>query len=260
MPRVSTMHAVDLGIAGRVALVTAATRGIGLGIARALAAEGARVAVAARTGVDVERVGAELGGLGIAADLTTAAGCRQAVEAARSALGEVEILVNNLGLRAGTSWSDTGVEEFEAALAGNLLPALRLSQLVLPGMRERGWGRIVVISSLFGREAGGAPAYNAAKAAEHSLVTALGREVARDGVTVNAVAPGSILYEGGSWWRRREQDPGRIARLLEQEMPLGRFGTVEEVSDVVAFVCSTRAALVNSAVIAVDGGQSRSLI
>lgn len=254
------MQGVDLGLAGRVALVTAATAGIGLGIARALAREGARVSVAARTAADVERVAAELGGHGVAADLTTAEGCAQAVHGTRAALGEIDLLVNNLGVRAGSSWSDTGATEFEAALAGNLLPAVRLSQLVLPGMRERGFGRIVVISSLFGREAGGAPAYNAAKAAEHSLVTALGREVARDGVTVNAVAPGSILFEGGGWWRRREQDPQGIAGFVEREMPLGRFGRIEEVADVVAFVCSAPASLLNAAVIAVDGGQGRSII
>lgn len=251
---------MDLGIAGRVALVTAATGGIGLGIARALAAEGARVAVAARTPDGVRRAAAEVGGLGITADLTSPADCERAVEETRAGLGEVDILVNNLGLRAGSSWSDTGVAEFEAAFAGNLLPALRLSQLVLPGMRARGWGRVVVISSLFGREAGGAPAYNAAKAAEHSLVTALGREVAADGVTVNAVAPGSVLFEGGGWWRRREQDPERIAHFVQQEMPRGSFGTVEEVAAVVAFVCSAPASLLNAAVVAVDGGQGRSLI
>lgn len=251
---------MDLGIAGRVALVTAATSGIGLGIARALAAEGARVAVVARTPADVERTGAELGGAGVAADLTTAEGCEAAVEQARQALGEIDILVNNLGVRAGSSWEDTGAEEFATALAGNLLPAVRLSKLVLPEMRRRGWGRIVVISSVFGREAGGAPAYNAAKAAENSFVTALGRDVAADGVTVNAVAPGSILFEGGGWWRRRQQDPEKIARFVEQEMPLGRFGTVEEVAEVVAFVCSARASLVNGAVLAVDGGQSRSIV
>ena len=251
---------MDLGIAGRVALVTGATRGIGLGIARALAAEGVRVAVAARTAADVERVAADLGGAGVTADLTAPDGCERAVEETRRLLGDVDILVNNLGVRAGSSWDDTGADEFATALAGNLLPAVRLSKLVLPGMRERGWGRIVVISSLFGREWGGAPAYNAAKAAEHSLVTTLGREVAHDGVTVNAVAPGSILFEGGGWWRRREQDPDGIARFVEQEMPLGRFGRVEEVADVVAFVCSARASLVNAAVLAVDGGQGRSII
>lgn len=251
---------MDLDLSGRVALVTAATRGIGLSIAEALAAEGARVAVVARTEDDVKRVAGRLGGFGAVADLTTAEGCEDAVRSTEEALGPIAILVNNLGLRAGSGWDDSGPAEFEAALQGNLLPAVRLSRLVLPAMRAAGWGRIVVISSLFGREAGGAPAYNAAKAAENSMVTSLAREVAKDGVTVNAVAPGSILFEGGSWWRRQQQDPERIARFVEQELPLGRFGTVHEVAGVVAFVCSQQASLVNGAVLAVDGAQGRSII
>jgi 3-oxoacyl-[acyl-carrier protein] reductase len=145
-------------------------------------------------------------------------------------------------------------------MAGNLHPAVRLSLRALPAMRRAGWGRVVVVSSLFGREAGGAPAYNAAKAAEISFVTSLARDVAAGGVTVNAVAPGSILFEGGSWHRRLLADPEGIADLVRRELPLGRFGAPEEVADVVAFLCSRRAGLVNGACLAVDGGQSRSNI
>jgi 3-oxoacyl-[acyl-carrier protein] reductase len=91
-------------------------------------------------------------------------------------------------------------------------------------------------------------------------VTSLGRAVAARGVTVNAVAPGSILFEGGSWWRRRQDDPTAIEQFVNRELPLGRFGTPEEVAAVVAFLCSARAALINAAVVAVDGGQARSII
>jgi 3-oxoacyl-[acyl-carrier protein] reductase len=252
------MTRVDLGIEGKVALVTGGTRGIGLGIAQALAREGVRVGVAARTESDVNRTAAALAGVGVVADLTTEEGCRRAVEHTEKALGPIEILVNNLGLRAGSSWSDTGPKEFEAAFSGNVTVSLRMSQLVLPGMLLRGWGRIVAITSVWGRETGGAPAYNAAKAAENSLVRSLAREVAAKGVTVNAIAPGSILWKGGGWDRRQQADPDGIAEFIRREMPLGRFGTVDEVASVVAFVCSQQASLVNGAVIAVDGGQSRS--
>jgi 3-oxoacyl-[acyl-carrier protein] reductase len=249
---------VDLGIAGKVALVTAGTRGIGLGIAQGLSKEGVRVAVAARTEADVKRTADSLGGVGIVADLMTEEGGYRAVKETVDALGPIEILVNNLGLRAGTSWSDTGPKEFEAAFSGNAAVSVRMTQLVLPGMLQRGWGRIVTIASVWGRETGGAPAYNAAKAAEISFVRSLAREVASKGVTVNAVAPGSILWTGGGWDRRQKADPEGISEFVRQDMPLGRFGTVDEVSNVVAFVCSMQASLVNGAVLAVDGGQSRS--
>ena len=251
---------MDFGIEGRVALVTAATRGIGLAIAQALAHEGARVAVVARTRADVERVATSINGLAVAADVTTEDGCRKAVEETTKDLGPVDILVNNYGARAGTSWQDTGPNEFESAFRGNVTVSLRMTQLVLRGMVERGWGRVVVITSLYGREAGGAPAYNAAKAAEISMVKSLAREVAGKGVTVNGVAPGSILWEGGGWHRRQQNDPEGIAEFVRQEMPLRRFGTPEEVASVVAFVCSRQASLVNGASIAVDGAQGRSNI
>jgi 3-oxoacyl-[acyl-carrier protein] reductase len=251
---------MDLGIAGKVGLVTAGTKGIGLAIALALAAEGVRVAVGARTEVDVKRTAESLSGLGVVADLLTESGCRLAVTETESMLGPVDILINNLGVRAGSSWADTGPSEFESAFAGNVGVSVRMTQLVLPGMIDRGWGRVVVIGSVWGRESGGAPAYNAAKAAEVSFTTSLARDVASRGVTVNCVAPGSILWEGGGWHRRQQADPDAIGEFVRAEMPLGRFGAVEEVAAVVAFVCSQQASLLNGACIAVDGGQSRSNI
>lgn len=249
---------MDLGIEGKVALVTAATRGIGHGIAQALSREGVRVAVAARTAEAVTRTAASLGGLGVVADLMTEDGCRRAVAETEDGLGPIDILVNNLGLRAGSSWDDTGPAEFDLAFQGNVSVSVRLTQLALPGMISRGWGRVVAITSVWGRETGGAPAYNAAKAAEISYVKSLAREVASKGVTVNAVAPGSILWPGGGWDRRRQADPEGIADFVRREMPLGRFGSTDEVASVVAFVCSNMASLVNGACISVDGGQSRS--
>jgi 3-oxoacyl-[acyl-carrier protein] reductase len=248
---------VDFELAGKTALVTGATRGIGLAITTALAAEGVRVAVAARTAGDVQRLAAEIGGIPVVADLTTEEGCRRAIEATGD---DLSVLVNNLGLRAGSSWADTGTAEVQQALGGNLHPAVRLSLAALPAMRRAGWGRIVVVSSIFGREAGGAPAYNIAKAAEISFTTSLAREVARDGVTVNCVAPGSILFEGGSWHRRMVSDPETTAAFVEREIPIGRFGSPKEVASVVAFLCSAPASLVTGACWTIDGGQSRSNI
>ncbi len=251
---------MDYGIAGKVALVTAGTRGIGLGIAEALAREGARVAVIARTEADVVRIAKSIGGIGVAADLLSETDCARAVSETKQALGPIEILVNNFGARAGSSWNDTGPSEFEAAFRGNVVVSARMTALVLPGMIERGWGRVVVITSIFGREWGGAPAYNVAKAGEISYVKSLAREVASKGVTVNGVAPGGIMFEGGGWHRREQADPQGIADFVKHEMPMGRFGTVEEVASVVAFVCSRQASLLNGASIPVDGAQGRSNI
>ncbi|HEY3085012.1 MAG TPA: SDR family oxidoreductase [Candidatus Dormibacteraeota bacterium] len=251
---------MDLGIEGKVALVTGATKGIGLAIAQALAKEGARVAVVARTQSDVSEVARSIGGFGFAADVTTEEGCKTSVDETQQKLGKVDILVNNFGARAGSSWQDTGPQQFEDAFRGNVTVSARMSELVLPGMTERGWGRIVVIASVWGRESGGAPAYNAAKAAEVSFAKSLAREVASKGVTVNSVAPGSTLWEGGGWHRRQQADPDGIADFVRREMPLGRFGTAEEVASVVAFLCSRQASLVTGACIAVDGGQGRSNI
>ncbi len=251
---------MDLGLGGKAAMVTGASRGIGLACARALAAEGARVAMVARTEGPLREAAVSCGGLPVVADLSTEAGCREAVAVTERELGPVEILVNSLGGRAGTSWADTGPAEFELAFGLNLIPAARMAGLVVAGMRERGWGRVVVISSIYGREAGGPPAYNAAKAAEISYTTALAREVASSGVTVNCVAPGSVLFEGGSWHRRQVADPAAMAEFVRREMPLGRFGRPEEVGSAVAFLCSVAASYVNGACLVVDGGQSRSNI
>jgi 3-oxoacyl-[acyl-carrier protein] reductase len=251
---------MDLGLEGRTALVTGGTRGIGHAIARALVADGARVAVVARGVQGLEATERELGVTGIAADLATEEGCARAFGEARAAFGPIDILVNNLGGRAGTSWGDTGVPELETAMTVNLFAAVRMTKLALPEMTERGWGRILVIASIYGRETGGAPAYNAAKSAEISFAASLAREVGSSGVLVNSVAPGSILFEGGSWERRQKADPAGIAEFVERELPLKRFGRPDEVAAVAAFLCGEQASLVNGACITVDGGQSRSNI
>jgi 3-oxoacyl-[acyl-carrier protein] reductase len=130
--------------------------------------------------------------------------------------------------------------------------------MVVPHMQRRGGGVIVVIASIYGREAGGRLTYNAVKAAEISLAKSLAQQLAPSNIRVNSVAPGSILFEGGSWWRRQQADPAGIAEFVSRELPFGRFGHPQEVGDVVAFLCSERASWVSGTSIVVDGCQSRS--
>jgi 3-oxoacyl-[acyl-carrier protein] reductase len=256
---------MDLGLSGKVALVTGASRGIGRAIALGLAAEGARVVMCARNAADLEtavrearaRGAAETAAVGVPADVTTPAGVAALVDTALGAYGGIDVVVNNVGGSGARDFASTDDADLQSVLERNLFPALRVSRAALPHLTARGGGAIILIASVFGREAGGGPSYNAAKAAEISLAKAMARDLAVTGIRVVSVAPGSILFPGGGWDRRQKADPEGIAAFVKREIPWGRFGTPEEVADVVTFLCSARAAWITGACVPVDGGQSR---
>ena len=256
---------MDLRLEDKIAVVTGSSRGLGLASATSLAAEGCRVCLCARGDGRLRQAAAEVAAaagsaekvLAVVADVTQAEGVQSVIDRTVAAFGGLDILVNNVGLGGGAGLLDTSDEQWREAFDHTLLPAVRASKLAVPHMQRRGGGVIVIIASIFGREAGGRMTYNAVKAAEISLAKSLAQQLAPSNIRVNSVSPGSILFDGGSWWRRQQADPAGIAEFVVRELPFGRFGRAEEVGDVVAFLCSARASWISGASIVVDGCQSR---
>ena len=259
---------MDLELKDKVAIVTGSSRGLGLACARALLEEGCRVTICARGEERLAGAAAELSVidrdvnrvLPIQADVSTEEGVEKVVSSTVERFGGLDILVNNVGLARGSTVVETSDAEWREAFDQTLMPAVRASRLAVPHLRRRGGGSIVMIASIWGRESGGRMTYNAVKAAEISLAKAMAQQLARDNIRVNSVAPGSILFPGGSWHRRQQEDPSGIAEFVSRELPFGRFGRPEEVGAVVAFLVSPRASWISGASVPVDGCQSRSLI
>ena len=254
---------MDLGLAGKVALVTGGSRGIGRAIALALAGEGCKVAICARGEEQLARTLEEIQIAGVdaiagVADVQSQQEVEAVVARCVEELGGVDILINNVGGSAGgASLLESTDEDWAQTFDLNLFHAVRATRAALPYMRERGGGAVVIVSSISGWKPGPKSQYGSAKAAEIFLAGALALELAGDNIRVNAVAPGSIYFQGGGWQRFQEEDPESFARFTDRELPAGRLGAPEEVADVVTFLVSQRACWVNGAMIPVDGAQGR---
>ena len=258
---------MDLQLTDSVALISGSSKGLGLASARSLAAEGCRVILCARGRAALDAAAAQIAAdagadrvLAVTADVSTPAGAEEVMTRAIERFGRLDILINNVGKAGGTDIASTSDAEWRAAFDQTLFPAVRLSRLAVPYMRKAGRGVILMIASIWGRESGGRMTYNAVKAAEISLAKAMAQQLAPDNIRVNSIAPGSIMFPGGSWAKRAEEDPAFIRGMIQRELPFGRFGRAEEVGDVVAFVASARASWISGACITIDGCQSRSNI
>jgi 3-oxoacyl-[acyl-carrier protein] reductase len=249
---------MDLGIAGKVALVTGASKGLGHGIAAALAAEGARVAISSRSRERIDAAAAEIGATGFVWDTADVDGAGALLAAVEDALGPVDILVTNTGgPPAGADPLGFGPDEWERAYRTLVLAPMTLVSAAVPGMRSRGWGRVLNVASTTVREP--SPALMLSNAHRAAMVTAfktVARDVAADGVTLNTLLPGRIATERlGELYGSLENASAGAA----SEVPAGRLGTVEEFAAAAAFLCSAPASYITGASVPVDGGLLRSI-
>jgi 3-oxoacyl-[acyl-carrier protein] reductase len=251
---------MNLNLKGKKALVTGASRGIGEAIAKSLAAEGADVALAARDSGALKKVLASMGGqsnghTAVAVDLMSDSGPDRLFSKLKRGFGTPDIVVHNLGGSLEIRDPFCPLKDWRNVFRLNFEVAVALNNLMVPEMRSKSWGRIVHISSVSGLENLGSVTYCSAKAALNAYTKGLGRILAPEGIIVCAICPGMVM--AGPWQKAVQEDPHRVKKLLAERVPMQRFAGLEEISDVVAFLCSDRASQCAGSVISVDGGMGR---
>ena len=258
---------MDLALQGKVAMITGGSHGLGKQAADSLAREGCKVAICARGQENLDATVAELTAKGyevlaVQADVMKQEDLKNFHDQTVKAFGEVDILVNNAGGRKGTAdFQETGVATFREGMEFNFMSAVELIYLVLPHMREQKWGRVISISSIYGREYGGSVDYMTGKAALIAFSKHLALNLMKENVLVNCIAPGSIDFPGSSWDRiQQNSTPEQVSDFIDRNLPAGKFGWPEPIGDTVAFLASENASMITGTCLNVDGGQSRSLI
>jgi 3-oxoacyl-[acyl-carrier protein] reductase len=257
---------MDLGLAGARAVVSGASRGIGLAIAHALAAEGCAVGLLARGAADLELALDDVGQhgalvVGRVVDVTDPVALAAAVDEVAGELGGLDRVVANVGGSVGRNLLDSPATEvaqgFAATFDLNVGHAVTMVRAAHPHLVRAGGGAALLVSSVSGARPSPPTAYSVAKAAESQLARVLGAELAGQRIRVNAISPGSIDAPGNGWAQLREQDPAAYAEFVAGDFPWGRMGTAEEVASVAVFLLSERASWVTGTDVAVDGGQQR---
>lgn len=263
---------MDLGLTNRVALVTGASSGLGLAIARELAAEGASVAMVARRENELKQLAAEIAGntkrrvLPVPGDLADPNEPARIVKAAADVLGPIDILVANAGGPPSTAFADTTEAQYQAAINLNLVASIRLAHATVPGMRQRKWGRVIFLSSMAAKQPiVGLLLSNTARAGLLGFAKTLASEVAKDGVCVNTVLPGHFdTPRAIELARMRSEREGKslddLMRARTGGIPMGRSGDPKEFAAVVTFLASERASFLTGTAIQVDGGQIGTIV
>jgi 3-oxoacyl-[acyl-carrier protein] reductase len=263
---------MDLGLRDRVALLAAASRGIGFATAYELAREGARVVLCSRNEVQAreaaQRIQAVTGTqevTGVGADVTNADDAQRFVETARKLSGRIDICVTNAGGPPASNFAETDLDMYRRAFELNALSAIRLAQLVVPAMRAQKWGRIINITSISVKQPiDGLLLSNTVRAGLIGWAKTLSTEIAPDNVTVNNIAPGYTLTErqdelAEARGRRSGKSKEEIINGWAEQIPIGRLGRAEEIAAAVAFLASERASYITGVTLQVDGGWVRGL-
>ena len=257
---------MDLGIKNKNALITGGSRGLGLASALSLAKEGVNLIICARSKDDLEKAKNKLdvhnvNVITVEQDLSDEKSVREFYSKIKSKVSNIDILVNNVGGSLGTtSLRESEIQDFQKVMDINTWVAISLTKLFVEEMIDRGWGRIINIASIYGREYGGSAPYMAAKAALIAATKHTAINLAKTGVTANCIAPGSIKHEKGSWEKFvNNNNEATVNNFIENNLPMGDFGYPEAVGDTVAFLASENSKMILGTCLNVDGGQSNSL-